>query len=58
MLVKCPCGCGHEFEINPAALLGSSKKTMTTAAIEARRTNASKPRPNAKGKSKPRKVKE
>lgn len=51
-VVKCV-ECGREG--SPASMLGSSSKTMTPAAIEARRVNASKPRPNAVGKKKPRK---
>lgn len=51
---KCP-HCGGE--INPAAILGSTKKTMTDEALAARKANASRPRPNAKGAKKPRKEK-
>ena len=41
---KCP-HCGGE--INPASLLGQGKKkTMSDAAIAARKLNASKPRPS------------
>lgn len=36
MTTKCP-HCGGE--INPAALLGSSKKTVSPAALDARRKN-------------------
>jgi hypothetical protein len=41
--------------LNPASLMGSKKKTMTDAAVAARKLNASKPRPGARGKRKPRK---
>jgi hypothetical protein len=44
MKIKCP-HCEMELEINPAALLGSSKKTMTPAAIKARQEAAKRPRP-------------
>ena len=47
MKIKCP-HCGMDLEINPAALLGSSKKTMTPAAIKARQEAARRPRPGGR----------
>ena len=47
MKIPCP-NCNHEIEIDPASLLGSlgkgKKKTMTPAAIAARRANGGKAR--------------
>ena len=44
MLITCP-NCDHEIEISPGSLLGKGKKkTMTDAAIAARKANAQKPR--------------
>jgi hypothetical protein len=37
--------------------MGAKKKTMTPAAMAARKANAKKPRPGAVGKKKPRKTK-
>jgi hypothetical protein len=47
MKIKCP-HCGMDLEVNPAALLGSSKKTMTPAAIKARQEAARRPRPGGR----------
>ena len=48
--VTCP-HCGKDHEIEPASLLGKGKKkTMSEAALAARKANASKPRPGSKGK--------
>lgn len=52
----CP-HCGKEIQFDPAAIMGSKKKTMTPEALAARKANASKPRPGALGKKKPRKPK-
>ena len=52
---KCS-NCGHEDEINPAQLLASKSRKRSPEAIEQSRLAASKPRPNAKGKKKPRKT--
>jgi hypothetical protein len=49
MLITCP-HCQHEFDINPASLMGSKKKTMTDKAKAARKANAKKERPGARGK--------
>jgi hypothetical protein len=51
--ITCPY-CQQEIDVNPASLMGSKKKTMTPEAIAARKLNASKPRPGARGKRKPR----
>ena len=51
MNCKCP-HCGGE--ISPASLLGKGKKkTMSDAAIAARKANASKPRPRKSKESAP-----
>ena len=42
--------CGHEDEINPAAILGGMTKTMTDEAIEARRANLVKANESRKRK--------
>jgi hypothetical protein len=55
MLITCP-KCQHAHEVNEAVELGkkggSAKSPAKSAAAK---LNASKPRPNAKGKPKPRK---
>ena len=51
--MTCPCGCAHSFDINPAALLASATSDAKKAACVA---NSKRPRPNAKGKKKPRKT--
>lgn len=46
--------CGGD--INPASLLASTPRKRSPEAAEQSRQAASKPRPNAKGKNKPRKT--
>lgn len=53
MKLTCPF-CKTVMDVNFGATLGSAKSERKTAAC---RENAKKPRPNAKGKKKPRKEK-
>lgn len=39
--ITCP-ECQTEIEVNPAAMMGSRKKTMTPAALKARQKNGKK----------------
>lgn len=48
MIHICP-KCGEEIEINHAAEMGKIKKTVTPAAMAARKANAQKPRPKKSG---------
>lgn len=52
--VQCLC-CGYKFEVevNVGRLLGSTSSPAKTAAAK---INSSRPRPNARGKKKPRKI--
>lgn len=53
MKTTCP-SCGEEIEINIGALIGAARSDAKTAAA---RENAKQPRPNARGKRKPREEK-
>jgi hypothetical protein len=56
LIITCP-KCQHVHEVNEAAELGKKGGSAKSAAKSAAaKLNASKPRPNAKGKPKPRKV--
>lgn len=48
--------CGNKDEINPAQLLASQPRKRSAEAVEQSRQAAKQPRPNAKGKKKPRKT--
>ena len=54
MIIRCPF-CKTQMDASIGAMLGSIKSEAKTLAA---RANAKKPRPNAKGKKKPRKAKE